>query len=52
VFREEDSSVGTSICEAIVGSAQYQELEPSTVRRTYPEPDDPADDPPENNDPE
>ena len=53
VFREEDSSVGTSICEAIVGSAQYQELEPSTVRRTYPEADDPADDPPENNnDPE
>jgi hypothetical protein len=47
VFREEDSAVGNSICDAIIKSARYQELQSSFVRRTYP----PADDPPEENDP-
>jgi hypothetical protein len=51
VFREEDSSVGNSICDAIVKSAQFQEIQPSTIRRTYPE-DDPPNDPPRNDEPE
>ena len=33
VFREEDSTVGTSICDAIVKSARYQELQSSFVRK-------------------
>jgi len=54
VFREEDSAVATVICDAIMKSAQYQELQPSYIRRTYPadNPDQPADDPPDNDDPE
>lgn len=51
VFREEDSSVGTSMCDAIVKSAQFQELQPSTIRRTYPQ-DDPLEIPQRNDDPE
>lgn len=51
VFREEDSAAGTSICDAIVKSARYQELQSSSIRRTYPE-DDPPDDPPEEDDPQ
>jgi hypothetical protein len=51
VFREEDSAAGTSICDAIVKSARYQELQSSFIRRTYPQ-DDPPYDPPENNDPQ
>jgi hypothetical protein len=45
VFREEDTAVGNSICDAVVKSARYQELQPSSIRRVYPE-DDPPDDPP------
>jgi hypothetical protein len=54
VYREEDSAVGTSICDAIIKSAQYQELQSSAVRRTYPDPpeEDPPDDPPVDGDPE
>jgi hypothetical protein len=50
VFREEDAAVGTGICDAVVKSAQYQELQSSAIRRTYPDPpgDDPQDDPPGN----
>ncbi len=51
VFREEDSAVGTSICEAIVKSARYQELQSSFIRKVYPPADDPPDDPPEQDDP-
>jgi len=47
VFREEDSAVGTSICDAIVKSARYQELQSSFVRKVYPPVDDPPDDPPD-----
>ena len=36
VFREEDSDVGNSICEAIVKSARYQELQSSFIRKVYP----------------
>lgn len=50
VFREEDSAVGASVCDAIVKSAQYQELQSSFIRRVYPPVDDPADDP-QGNDP-
>lgn len=50
VFREEDSAVGTSICDAIVKSARYQELQSSFIRRTYPQ-DDQPDDPLEQDDP-
>ena len=46
VFREEDSAVGTSICDAIVKSARYQELQ-SFVRKVYPPVDDPPDAPDE-----
>jgi hypothetical protein len=47
VFREEDSSLATSICDAIVRSARYQVLQPAKPR-VYADPsgDDPADDPP------
>jgi hypothetical protein len=44
VFREEDSAVGSSICDAVVKSARYQELQSSFVRKVYP-PDDPPDAP-------
>jgi len=52
VFREEDSTVGTSICDAIVKSARYQELQSSFIRKVYPPVDDPPDDPPEQEDPQ
>jgi len=62
VFREEDSDAGSSICDAIVQSAQYQELQSSSVRKVYDDPpapdppddlpDDPANDPPNNQDPQ
>lgn len=52
VFREEDSGAGTSICDAIVKSARYQELQSSFIRKVYPPADDPPDDPPEENDPQ
>jgi hypothetical protein len=51
VFRDEDSAVAAGICDAIMKSAQYQELQPSYIRRVYPpadDPDEPADDPPDN----
>ncbi len=51
VFREEDSAVGTSICEAVVKSARYQELQSSFIRKVYPPVADPPDDPPEQDDP-
>jgi hypothetical protein len=51
VFREEDSVVGTSICEAIVRSARYQELQSSFIRKVYPPVDDPPDNPPEQDNP-
>ena len=47
VFREEDSTDGTSICDAIVKSARYEELHSSFVRKVYPPVDDPPDDPPD-----
>jgi hypothetical protein len=52
VFREEDSAAGASICDAIVQSARYQELQPSYIHRVYPPIYNPPDDPPENDDPE
>ena len=52
VFREEDSAVGTSICDAIVKSARYQELQSSFIRKVYPPVYDPPDDPPEREDPQ
>jgi len=45
VFHEEDSALGASICEAIVHSAQYQELQSSAIRKTYKDPN--AADPPD-----
>jgi hypothetical protein len=51
VFREEDSAAGGSVCDAIVKSAQYQELKSSFIRRVYPPVEDPADDPPGNDPP-
>lgn len=53
VFREEDSAAGTSICDAIIKSAHYQELQPSYIHPVYPQTQDPepydpqSDDPPE-----
>jgi hypothetical protein len=47
VFREEDSAIGTSICDAIVNSARYQELQSTFIRKTYPPSDDPREDPPD-----
>jgi hypothetical protein len=47
VFRQEDSAVGTSICDAIVKSARYQELQSSFVRKVYPPIGDPPDNPPD-----
>ena len=47
VYREEDSSAAASICDAIIKSVRYQELQPSYIHPVY----RPADDPPEN-DPE
>jgi hypothetical protein len=49
VYREEDSAAATSICDAIVHSAQYQELQSSAIRKTYKDPNDV--DPPEDEDP-
>jgi hypothetical protein len=47
VYREEDAAVGDSVCDAVIKSAQYQEIQPSSVRRTYPDPNaDPPDAPP------
>jgi hypothetical protein len=47
VYREEDSAVGNSICDAIVKSARYQELQSSFVRKVYPPVNYPQADPPE-----
>lgn len=47
VYREEDSAVAESVCDAIIKSAQYQELQSSAIRKTYKDPNDP----PENEDP-
>lgn len=61
VFREEDSSAATSVCDAIVTSARIQVLQAATPRvyPTYQDPpvydpqyNDPPDDPPENDDPD
>ena len=61
VFREEDSDAGSSTCDAIVQSAQYQELQSSAVRKVYDDPppedppdpaNDPANDPPNKPDPQ
>jgi len=58
VFRDEDTTAAGSICEAIVKSARNQSLEPAKpqIYPTYqPSPDDPydpADDPPDDSDPE
>jgi hypothetical protein len=49
LYREEDSAAAASICDAIVHSAQYQELQSSFIRKTYKDPNDP--DPPEDEDP-
>lgn len=55
-YRDEDSDAATSICDAIVKSAQYHVLEPSKPRvyPEYPDPqgDSPPYDPPEDDDPE
>jgi len=48
VYREEDSAAGDSVCDAIIKSAQYQELQSSSIRKTYA---DPNGDPPEDEDP-
>jgi hypothetical protein len=45
VYREEDSDAAASVCDAIVHSAQYQELQSSFIRKTYKDPNDP--DPPD-----
>jgi len=49
VFREEDSAAATSICDAIVQSAQNQVLQPAPPPQIQPDPpsEDPADDPPD-----
>jgi len=47
VYREEDSAASDSVCDAIIKSAQYQELQSSFIRKTYVDPNDP----PENEDP-
>ncbi len=66
VFREEDASAATSICEAIAASARAPNLQPATPRYypnypgytppgyypRYDPPSDPPDDPPEDDDPE
>jgi hypothetical protein len=52
VYREEDAAVADSVCDAIVKSAQYQEIQPSSVRRTYPDPNDDRPDDPPRDDPE
>jgi hypothetical protein len=55
VFREEDPAVGNSVCDAVVKSARYQELQPLSIRRVYrpaDPPDDPPDDPPAQDDPQ
>ncbi len=49
VYREEDSVAAASICDAIVRSAQYQELQSSAIRKTYTDPNAP--DPPKDDDP-
>jgi hypothetical protein len=49
LYREEDSAAAASICDAIVHSAQYQELQSSFIRKTYKDPNDA--DPPEDDDP-
>jgi hypothetical protein len=45
VYPEEDSAAGDSICDAIIKSAQYQELQSSAIRKTYKDPN--AADPPD-----
>jgi hypothetical protein len=52
VYREEDSSVASSICDAIIKSVRYQELQPSSIHPIYRPAADPPDDPPEENDPQ
>jgi len=44
VYREEDSAAGDSVCDAIIKSAQYQELQSSFIRKTYKDPNDPPED--------
>ena len=36
VFREEDAGAAASICDGIVKSARYQELQPSYIHKVYP----------------
>jgi hypothetical protein len=62
VFREEDAAAAASICDAIIKSARYQELQPSYIHRVYPpyqsppqygyprRNDEPPDDPPDDAD--
>lgn len=61
VFREEDSSAASSVCDAIVKSARNQVLEPAKPRvypmyqdppQYYPRYDEPRDDPPQDDNPE
>ena len=57
VYREEDSSAASSVCDAIVNSARYNILAPPGKRRVQAEDqdspaDDPQDDPPEGDDPQ
>jgi len=44
VYREEDSAAAESVCDAIMKSAQYQELQSSAIRKTYKDPNDPQED--------
>ena len=48
VYREEDAAASDSVCDAIIKSAQYQELQSSSIRKTYV---DPNADPPNDDDP-
>jgi hypothetical protein len=60
VFRDEDAAVAASMCDGIIKSARYQELQPSYIHKVYPpyqsppqyypQNDDPPDDPPDDAD--
>ena len=57
VYRDDDSSAASSVCDAIVNSARYNILAPPGKRRVQaedqdPPADDPQDDPPEGDDPQ
>jgi len=44
VYRDEDAAASDSVCDAIIKSAQYQELQSSAIRKTYKDTNDPPED--------